>query len=280
MSSSPWQSGWRAHLELQFKRRDDTTVLSRNWHKGPLQVQKALYPEGREVCHVVVLHPPGGVAAGDELDVRTECAAGSRAVLTTPGATKWYRSERAWARQRMHFSLAGDAILEWLPRENILFDRSNVEMDLEVELSYGATYFGWDIMSFGRSASGERWTDGALRSHSRIRLDGRLLWSETANLDAAEGFGQSVVGLRGCTVCGNFMVAGHEVSDELLRRCRETGAAVGNGEVGITRMPGLLIARYLGHSTQGAFAWFSGLWGVLRGGLLARPACPPRIWAC
>lgn len=280
MNASPVQTGWQAHLDLQFKRRDQTTVLAHNLHRGPLQVQKALYPEGQGTCHVVVLHPPGGVAAGDDLCVRVDCASGSRALLTTPGATKWYRSERDPAVQRIRLSLAGNAVLEWLPRENILFDRSNVELRLDVDLAGSATYLGWDIMSFGRAASGERWTRGALRIVSRIRQEGLLLWSETGNLDAASGFAQSLVGLRGFSVCGSFVVAGREISDELLVRCRGFDPPPENGEVGITRLPRLLIARYLGDSTQGALAWFVRLWSVLRPGLTDRRACPPRVWAC
>lgn len=280
MNPSPLVTGWRAHLDLNFERRVETTVLSRNLHKGPLQVQKALYPEGRGTCHVVVLHPPGGVAAGDELNVRALCAAGSRVLLTTPGATKWYRSERERAVQHVHLTLAGDAVVEWLPRENILFDGSNVAMHLDVDLADAATYVGWEILGFGRRASGERWSRGALRLCSRIRRAGRPLWSETANVDAAQGFAESVVGLRGCTVTGTLIVAGPESSDDLLDSCRGVDRPPRGGEVAITRMPRLLIARYLGGSTQDAFAWFSALWGVLRPELTARVACTPRVWAC
>jgi urease accessory protein len=85
-------SGWQAELDLSFERREGETVLRRNQHRGPLQVQKALYPEGRETCHIAILHPPGGVAAGDRLYIRASLNERSRALLTTPGATKWYRS--------------------------------------------------------------------------------------------------------------------------------------------------------------------------------------------
>src|ERR1700676_2115586 len=101
--------GWPAELSLSFERRDAGTVLTRNQHRGPLQVQKALYPEGRGTCHVAVLHPPGGIAASDRLCVRATLQDGSRALLTTPGATKWYRSDGEWARQQHHFALAGDS---------------------------------------------------------------------------------------------------------------------------------------------------------------------------
>src|ERR1700674_2485626 len=215
------QVGWEADLDLSFMRRGGQTVLTRNQHRGPLQVQKALYPEGKETCHIAILHPPGGVAAGDRLGIRASLNDESRALLTTPGATKWYRSEGSCASQQVHFSLGEDAVLEWLPRENIIFDGANISMELNVELDLRARYFGWDILSFGRRASGESWGRGRLNMQTNIRGAGRLLWSEVADIDARSGFAASPVGLSGCTVCGTFLVAGCEIGAPLLRECRE-----------------------------------------------------------
>ncbi|MGO9995434.1 MAG: urease accessory protein UreD [Steroidobacteraceae bacterium] len=280
MDPSRLQTTWRANLDLGFTRREDTTILSRNLHTGPLQVQKALYPEGRDTCHVVVLHPPGGIAAGDALCVRASCAPGARIVLTTPGATKWYRSAGNRATQRIHLMLEGDAVVEWLPRENIFFDDSSIAMQLDADLSADAKYFGWEIMSFGRRASGEKWGRGTLQIQTRIRRAGRLLWSENANVNPRDGFTQSPVGLRGFTVCGTFVVAGCEVGSALLKTCREAWPAQAQCEMGITRTPSMLIARYLGDSSQEAFAWFTDLWSALRPELLGKVACVPRVWAC
>ncbi len=175
-------------------------------------MQKALYPEGKETCHIAILHPPGGVAAGDRLIIRASLNEQSRALLTTPGATKWYRSEGSCASQQVHFSLGEDAVLEWLPRENILFDGANISMALNVELTLRARYFGWDILSFGRRASGESWGRGRLNMQTNIRGAGSLLWSEVADIDARSGFAASPVGLSGFTVCGTFLVAGYDIA--------------------------------------------------------------------
>jgi urease accessory protein len=277
---SPPQPGWQGHIDLCFARRGDQTVLSRNLHRGPLQVQKALYPEGRETCHIAVLHPPGGVAAGDVLCVNASLEDRSRALITTPGATKWYRSEGDRAYQRVRVSLEGDAILEWLPRENILFDGSDISIELDVEMSSHAKYFGWDIFSFGRRASGEAWRRGTFRMRTSIRRAECLLWSESANIDAQSGFTNSLAGLSGFTVCGTFVVAGCDIAAMLVNACREVKPAVEKSMVGITQVPGVLIARYLGDSTEDAFRWFTSLWAILRQELLNKVVCPPRVWAC
>jgi urease accessory protein len=274
------QSGWQANLELAFESRETRTILARNLHRGPLQVQKALYPEGPGTCHVAVLHPPGGIAASDSLCVRASLEDGSRALLTTPGATKWYRSDGPQARQQLHFSLRGDAVLEWLPRENILFDGSNICMSLEIALAAHSKYFGWEILSFGRRASGESWRRGTLRLRTFIRRADRVLWAEMANVDASSGFAQSSVGLSGFTVCGTFLAAGYDVGSELLTTCRRVRPALDDARIGLTRVPGVLVARYLGDSSEQVFNYFTELWTVLRPALSAKAACAPRVWAC
>jgi len=279
---------WRAHLDLEFAQRAHETIMVRNRHEGPLQVQKALYPERRDVCHIAVLHPPGGIAAGDTLAVRSTLGAGSRVLLTTPGAAKWYRADgdpcgdgaANGAEQNLYFSVDRDAVLESLPRENIFFRGSDIAMNLEVALSGSAKYLGWEILSFGRRARGERWDRGRLRMRTCVRRDGRLLWLENAHVDARSGFAASAVGLAGATVSGTFLVASGEIGDELIKDCRDVDASLANARIGVTRVPGVLIARYLGDSTQDAFRWFTQLWALLRPAMLGREHCSPRVWAC
>ncbi len=228
---------WRAHLDLSFARRDDRTLLATRSHRGPLQIQKALYPEGPGICHVTVLHPPGGVAGGDTLAVAARLASGSRVCVTTCGATKWYRCPRGGAEQRLHFTVESGAALEWLPRESILFDGSKAAMQLEVELSPGAQFLGWDILCFGRRASGEGWRSGALRLRTRIRQAGQALWCERANVLAGSGFDSSPVGLGGYSVSGTLVAAGSDIDAELLGACRAVVPRGLDSRVGVTRLP-------------------------------------------
>jgi hypothetical protein len=114
--------GWQARLTLGFERRGERTLLAHCEHHGPLRVQKALYPEGPAVCQAIVLHPPGGIAGGDRLEIVLAAGPGAHAQLTTPGAGKWYRSGGRRARQSLHVRVDEQAIVEWLPQETIVFD--------------------------------------------------------------------------------------------------------------------------------------------------------------
>lgn len=271
--------GWQAELDLAFQRRGERTAMTRNRHRGPLQVQKALYPEGEDTCHIAVLHPPGGIAAGDRLEVNATLAPAAHALLTTPGAAKWYRSEADRASQSLQFALAADASLEWLPRENILFDGADVALEMKIDLSAGAKYLGWDIYCFGRRASGESWNRGRLHMRSQIRAEGRLLWSECAALAAGGQFAVSPMGLAGYSVCGTFIAARCAMDAESLAVIRAVPAPL-KARVGITLLPEILIARYLGDSGEAVFEWFTAMWTLIRPMALGRMAQPPRVWAC
>ncbi len=270
---------WRAHLELSFATRANRTALVHRRHKGPLQVQKALYPEGPGICHVVLLHPPGGIAGRDRLNIRAAAEGDSHVLLTTPGATKWYRSAGGEAEQRLQFALERNSVLEWLPRENIFFDACNAATSTEIHLSSNARFLGWEILCFGRRASGERWRRGNLRLGTRILREGRVIWAEHAQLTAGSGFAKSPVGLAGFSVSATFLAAGFEADATLLRHCRALAVRDGSRH-GVTWLPGTLCARYLGDSSEDAFGWFKALWTLLRPALLGRAAHAPRLWAC
>ena len=153
-------SGWEAHLELEFRREAARTVLSTRRHTGPLRVQKALYPEGADVCQAIVVHPPGGIVGGDSLAIDVDVGTGAHAQLTTPGATKWYRSAGSVARAETALRVAAGAVLEWLPQEAMLFDGARASIALRVDLAPGARFIGWDVICLGRTASGERFDVG------------------------------------------------------------------------------------------------------------------------
>jgi urease accessory protein len=270
------RSGWQAELALAFERRAGKTVLSARRHRGPLVVQKPLYPEGNGVCHAIVVHPPAGIAGGDELAVEACAAEGAHALLTTPGAGRWYRSSGPWARQALAFEAGSGACIEWLPQETIVFDGALADLRTAVRLAGTAAFLGWEVLCLGRIGAGERLTRGECRLRTAIWRDGQLLWQERGRIEGGSALMESPAGLGGRSVCGTLYAAAHGIGAAEVARCREIAPAA--GECAVTLLPGVFLARYLGDSSEAVKNYFIELWRRLRPALAGREAVEPRIW--
>ncbi|MFJ3048486.1 urease accessory protein UreD [Herbaspirillum chlorophenolicum] len=268
-----------ARLLLGFTNDAGTTRLTRREHFGPLRVQKPLYPEAPSVCHAIIVHPPGGIVGGDQLAIAAEVGDGAHVLLTTPGAGKWYRANGGVSRQTVSLRAGAGATLEWLPQETIFFDAADVRMEHEVDLAADAAYLGAEILCFGRTASGESFNSGSVGQRTGIRRGGKLVWFEQGKLQAEAGAMHSPLALDGQTVCATLIAVGDGMDNALLGKLRETiGALALEGRSGATLMKQVLVARYMGQSSQVARQWLHAAWHVLRPPLMQRDAAIPRIW--
>lgn len=269
---------WQASLALDFERRGEATVLAGRRHEGPLRVQKALYPEGQHLCHAIVLHPPAGIAGGDQLRIDIGIGAGAQALLTTPGAGKWYRSAGAEAGQSVTLKVGAGGTAEWLPQESIVFDGAVARMRTQVDLAESARYLGVETICFGRRASGESFDRGRLHLATDIRIDGMPVWHERGHIDGGSPLLHSPIGLAGYSVCSTVLAAGIALPPEVLAACRTAASAEAGAIWGVSALPHVFVARYLGHSTEAARLWFIELWQHLRPVLIGREMAVPRIW--
>jgi len=272
---------WEARLDLDFKDSQGRSYLAKRLHIGPLVIQKTLHPEGKAVCHGVVIHPPGGVAGGDELTLNVTLAEKAKVLLTTPGAGKWYKANGRFARQHLQFDLQDGACFEWLPQESILFNGSQVKLSSTVNLAPTATYAAWEILCLGRQAQCEEWLSGVMQQQVSIRRAGKLIWNERALLKPEQRTFASVVGLKGNAVTGSFVVAAGPLPVNVLDDCRAIKPQLAldpDAQYGVTALPEVFAARYAGQSSQCAKAYFEMLWACLRPWYAEREVVRPRIW--
>lgn len=263
---------WVADLRLRFKSDGGRTVPAERWHAGPLLVQRPFYPEG-DVCHVYLLHPPSGIVGGDVLNVQAKCGNGTHALLTTPAAAKFYRSNGRLARQSVMLSVDAGATLEWLPQEAILFDGARIDSNLRVKLEAGATFIGWDIVSLGRPACGERFDNGSGNLNLKITQGGKPILIERTRL--GNGIVDAPCGMRRQNVVGTLIATPASVRElETARDVIDKHAFAGATLVG-----GLLVCRALGTQARNVLELFIRVWKAIRPMLCRRAACPPRIWA-
>ncbi len=273
--------GWQGHLQINY-RHDGQRTVALDRHDGPLRVLQRLYPEGDAICHHVLVHPPGGLAGGDELDLQLQLGPGAHAVVTTPGATRFYRSAGEPAVQRTQLRLEAGSRLEWLPLETLAYRGCIAENHLELSVDDGAQAMGWDMLALGLPAAKEAFERGTYLQ--RLHWPGR--WLERGTLDAADqALLQSPLGLANHTVLGTLWVAsGHALHDsqrdELLDAARELSA---HSELAATAgcsaaADGLVVLRVLAHRIEPLFTLLRSVRAAWRKTLWQLDANPPRIW--
>lgn len=270
------QGGWKARLSLGLVPRGERTVLASSSHFGPLRVQRPFYPEG-PVCHLYLLHPPGGMVAGDDLSIELNLECNALALVTTPAAGKFYRVESYAAPQYqgVQARVKRDAVLEWLPQESIVFNGARGELRNRFDLDEGARLIGWDIVCLGRRASGERFDTGRIQQRIEIFRQGQPVFIDRVEFEGGSDMLCAPWGLRGHSVSATFFAAMADARPDIdhLR------AALPHGpEWGLTRRGEVLLARYLGDSAETCRRGFEQLWRALRPLLLGRPVHRPRIW--
>lgn len=136
---------------------DFKTRLYHRKHTGALMVQRALYPElsvQQGICHILMLYPPAGIAGGDTLTMDLRLDNGSHAVITTPGAGKWYGKDSVSQKNK---ALSHQSATQ-----------SNLDANISVEV---------DTPTGGKdTAQNEMAAYASQHVQARIEADARLEW--------------------------------------------------------------------------------------------------------
>lgn len=266
-------TGWSASLNLTFEPRPNKTVLAKRTQRGPLAVQRPFYPE-QDVCHVYLLHPPGGVVGGDKLSINTHVNTGAHSVITTPGATKFYRSQGQTASQTQELVVENEASLEWLPQETIYFSGAKAVMQTRINLAESARFIGWETHCFGLPTTQERFTEGMLQLSFEVFRDGVPLILEKMPVNADSL--QRPTGMRGHAVMSTLLAT--PADDHTLQQVR-TVLDKSTQFFSATLLADCLLIRYIGESTEHSRRVFIQVWNTIRPLVMNRPACAPRIWS-
>lgn len=271
---------WQARLELDYTLQQGRTVLQ-HAHSGPLRVLKSLYPEGDAICHNVLVHPPAGLVGGDTLDIAVTVQPGAHALLSTPGATRFYRSEAGQAAQRVRLDLQPGARLEWVPLETLAYPGCDALNRVEVALQGDAELIGWDVCALGLPAAGQAFDHG--RIAQQLSVQG--LWLEQSLIDAADTrLLESPLGLDGQRCLGTLWLAsgqplGRERTEALLEVTRAVLPEGGPVRVAATSPnPHMVVVRATAALVEPLMAVFQAVWAPWRATAWGLSADAPRIW--
>ena len=277
---------WHGQLHLNYTREGERTIaLDR--HHGPLRVLQRLYPEGPGICHHVLVHPPGGIAGGDVLDVRVQAAEGCHALITTPSATRFYKSQGNEAVQSLHATLSPGARLEWLPLETLAYRGCQAVNRMRFDLAPGAEMMGWDVLALGLPAANERFDDPAF-AHGRFTQEIHLpgVWLERGTVAASDAtLLDSPLGWDGRRVMATLWWASGAPAaptrrDALLHAARELQSASPLAAHSGSTSPNahVIVLRVLAERVEPAMALLTAVWARWRHIAWDTPPCPPRVW--
>jgi urease accessory protein len=242
-------------------------------------MQKPFYPEG-EVCHVYLIHPPGGIVGGDELHLNVNVNKNAHALITTPAATKFYRGNDFQAKQIQNINVSAGCNMEWLPQETIFFSGCEANTKTIVNLEDDAQFIGWEIICLGRPASHEVFEQGYIRQVVEVWRDKKPIVIERSRLEGGDEILQSAWGMQGFVVMGTLIVtnADNIVLDAVRENIEKQNLDSNRIRLSATLINDVLICRTLAHQAESARESFIAIWKTLRPIVMQRTAVAPRIW--
>ena len=274
--------GWQAKLSIDYSVEDDHCV-ARHVHDGPLRILRSLYPEGNKVCHNILVHPPSGLVGGDSLDIKLHLHDHAHALLTTPGATRFYHSDGLTATQSVHATLGHGARLEWLPLEALAYSGCYASNQVKFNLDAESQLMAWDITALGLPHANQAFELGQFQQH--LEIEG--VWLERGLMDASDQrLLHSPLGLNGHSCQGTLVFAqGNPMSDAQLQQvialarniCEQHPLVL---QAGVSSPDArLVVVRVLSAQVEQAMDLLRRIWLAWRSELWQLPAVAPRIWA-
>jgi urease accessory protein len=272
---------WPARLSLSATRDGGGATRVHARHDGPLRLLKTLYPEGPGVAQVVLVHPPGGLVGGDRLDIQLDLQAGAHLLVTTPAATRFYRSNAGEAAQVVQASVGECGRLEWLPQETLAYPGCIARNEVRVSLAPGASLFATEVLGLGLPAAGQAFDTGRLLQH--LEITGH--WLDRGWLDAADkALLDGPCGLACHRVLGTLVYAQTQTladAETLLAHSRALlDGVAGSGITHLASPQGsVLLARVVGDEVEAVTLALRRVRALWREQLWALPSSDPRIWA-
>jgi urease accessory protein len=257
--------------------------VARYLHQGPLRILQSLYPEGDQICHNVLVHPPGGLVGGDTLDIQVSVAKGAHGLVSTPGATRFYKSGGYPALQQVVAHVSDGARLEWLPLEAIAYNDCEATNRAIFNLEPGAELITWDVTALGLPTSNLTFEQGYFQQH--LEISG--VWLEKGIIRGNDArWLNSPLGLAGQKCLASLVfAAGTAIETKRAEKALEAARAVLEAhplkdQAGITcAHPQVIVLRVMSPLVEPTMDLLKQVWATWRHTLWGLPSTPPRIWS-
>lgn len=220
---------------------------------------------------VSILNPTGGLVGGDRLDVAIDVGPHAQVCLTTPSATKVYRTTGAVAEQHVRMTVGAGATCEWVPDHTIPFPGSKLRQTLHADLAADARLIVVDAFAAGRVARGEAWRFNHLESAVSIRDGAGWLFHDRFVLRGGGGY-DGLGFTESQPYFATFVVIADGATAEFARFATAAGETAG-AMVAAAKLPRRgAVVRVLAAGAPALLAALDAVWTLARERCLGAPA--------
>lgn len=262
------------HLTLNFKRRGHRTVIAYDRSTVPLRASKSIQLTDSDALCVMLLNPTGGLLGGDRLTTDIDLGERAHVVLTTPSASKVYRTRSGPAIHQTTVRLAKDSVLEYVPDHVIPHPGSAFRQSLTVNMEQGSRAIILDGFSVGRIARGEKWLFKEFSTNLEVNSSGRLLCRDRIRIQpdswAPSGLGSLGSANYAATLllCSDADIDWRGTANEFTGWFSDGGDAIGGASA---LANGGCLVRFYTESAHCLKQTVSSLWGMARLAILGEP---------
>ena len=275
---SPERVGRDGLLQLRFARSGPRTILAQSRFSLPLQALAPLTLEGG-ASYMMLLNPTGGVLGGDHLVTEIVLEAGTHVCLTTPSATRVYRTTEQPAIVETSIRVGEEATLEYLPDHVIPHAGSALYQFLRIEMAPRSRAIVLDGMASGRWARGERWNFREMNSRMEVRVSGKPAYINSTRITPAAtrpdqfGLMKDFDYMACLTVIAGGLAYGNDLLSA-MNAALDSEPGVEGGASLLSR--GGCVVRFLARSAPDMTHTTKRLWDAARGLILGLPPLDQR----
>jgi urease accessory protein len=263
-------------LRLNFEKREHRTVLSESFSRMPMQAFPPFYPDETGCAYAYLVNPTGGLVGGDRIEIKIELQEHAHAFITTPSATKIYRSLGPFAYQEIRVALKKQAIFEYIPQYIIPFAKSRYFQKTKIFMEKNSTVLFLDFLTTGRLARGEHLQFEEYRSYWEVEYCGELILTDRFSLKPLDT-DYSSLGFLECFSAAAvlYMVFDNpSLEAPLIDDLRQVIQRMKNIVGGVSLLPSKgIIVRLLGNSTNFIEKTVFQIWSVARRQILSLEPC-------
>ena len=175
-------------ITLELDKTKNKTVLTQQYSKAPLLVQKALHYDvaNPAMAYLFLMSSSGGVLQGDRYHIDISVKSKAIANITTQGATRIYKMESNYGAQFVDIDVDDDAYLEFLPDQIIPYKKARYFQQVLIKSGIGSTIVYSEIITPGRVAMGEMFDYDLCYLRLIAKNSDKTLFADAARLDPKE----------------------------------------------------------------------------------------------